>query len=348
MVSDFTAKTPLELKLFARLKNKMASCVNLSPPNMFGDVPEDNVIFCIDTSGSMHNALPVVKLHLQETLCIMAAHKNKKFFNIIEFNSEVTAWSDKLICSTQETSALAMEWVGQLSAQTGTNTLGALQAAFHSPQVDAVYLVTDSLPEQHRTDILDEIVTLSNGRPVHCICITDSVPETALTDFLEDLSIETYGTLHIVQVSTHGYVERVTPVYTADHRQGRMLLTSSGGRYTPQKSCSLTSTLQVNPDYWKVSSYMGSPYFYPLLHYYPSWPYNPFFFPNYYLYGPRAWSRFYPARSWLKDKQNEMESSLTPGAGAILIGKKVLARRYEDGLFYLGTVQSQVNISQYY
>lgn len=324
-----------------------SSSVDLNLPNLFGDVLEDNVVFCIDTSGSMHNSLPVIKLHLQETLCKMAADKNKKFFNIIEFNSKVTAWADKLICSTRETSALAMEWVRQLSAQTGTNTLGALQAAFSSPHVNAIYLVTDSLPEQHRTDILDEVVSLSNGRPVHCICITDSVPETALTDFLEDLAVETFGSLQIIQVSAHGYVERVTPVYAANHGQDKMLITPSGGRYTPQKSCSLTSTLQVDPDYWKSYRYLGHPYFHPSFHNYPIWPYYPFCWPNRYLYGSKAWSRFYPARSFLKDQQNEIEAILTPGAGSLLIGKKVLARRHEDGFFYLGSVQSQILLNQF-
>ncbi|CAE1150681.1 unnamed protein product [Acanthosepion pharaonis] len=337
----------LSLKLFNQLKTKMASSVDLNLPNLFGDVLEDNVVFCIDTSGSMHSSLLVIKLHLQETLCKMAADKNKKFFNIIEFNSKVTAWADKLICSTRETSALAMEWVKQLSAQTGTNTLGALQAAFSSPHVDAIYLVTDSLPEQHRTDILDEVVSLSNGRPVHCICITDSVPETALTDFLEDLAVETFGSLQIIQVSTHGYVERVTPVYAANHGQDKMLITPSGGRYTPQKSCSLTSTLQVDPDYWKSYRYLGHPYFHPPFHNYPIWPYYPFCWPNRYLYGSKAWSRFYPARSFLKDQQNEIEAILTPGAGSLLIGKKVLARRHEDGFFYLGSVQSQILLNQF-
>lgn len=116
-----------------------SSSVDLNLPNLFGDVLEDNVVFCIDTSGSMHNSLPVIKLHLQETLCKMAADKNKKFFNIIEFNSKVTAWADKLICSTRETSALAMEWVRQLSAQTGTNTLG------HSKQHSAAHMLMPSI-----------------------------------------------------------------------------------------------------------------------------------------------------------------------------------------------------------
>lgn len=316
-------------------------------PNIFGNVHEDNVVFCIDTSGSMHSALPVVKLHLQETLCTMAADKKKKFFNIIEFNSNVTAWADKLICNTRETAALAMEWVGHLNAKTGTNTLGVLRSAFSNPQVDAIYLVTDSLPEQHRNDILDEAVYLSNGRPVHCICITDSVPETGLTDFLEDLAVETFGSLHVVQVSTHGYVERVTHIYSADHGPGKMLTTSSGGRYMPQKSCSLTSTLQLDPDYWKGYPYLPCPSFHPILYDSLTWPYYPFVWPSRYPYGPRGWSRFFPAKSWLKDKRNEIAASLSPGAGAILIGKKVLARRHEDGLFYLGTVQSQILLNQF-
>ena len=37
-------------------------------PTLFGDVPERNVTFCIDTSGSMVYSLDAVKEHLVEVL----------------------------------------------------------------------------------------------------------------------------------------------------------------------------------------------------------------------------------------------------------------------------------------
>ncbi len=42
---------------------------------------------------------------------------------------------------------------------------------------------------------------------------------------------------------------------------------------------------------------------------------------------------------------NEASAKLdfVPGAGSVLIDKTVLARREEDGFYYLGKVRSQVN-----
>lgn len=50
-----------------------------SEPTLFDDVREKNVIFLIDTSGSMYCRLAVVKQHLKEFLLKMA-FKGKSYF----------------------------------------------------------------------------------------------------------------------------------------------------------------------------------------------------------------------------------------------------------------------------
>ena len=57
--------------------------------------------------------------------------------------------------------------------------------------------------------------------------------------------------------------------------------------------------------------------------------------------------RYRPARGWMKTAEKYIEAAsmkpdFAPGAGSLLIDKKVLARRYEDGQYYLGKVKSQV------
>ena len=57
--------------------------------NIFGEVPEKNLIFVIDTSGSMYDVLAVVKDHVTEILIDRAYNRPGTTFNIIEFSSEV-------------------------------------------------------------------------------------------------------------------------------------------------------------------------------------------------------------------------------------------------------------------
>lgn len=61
---------------------------------------------------------------------------------------------------------------------------------------------------------------------------------------------------------------------------------------------------------------------------------------------PHLWARYRTARSWLKlseDLDATLDDmSLSPAAGAMVIGQTVLSRRHEDGYYYSGTVKSQI------
>ena len=57
--------------------------------NIFGEIPEKNVIFVIDTSGSMYDVLASVKDHIAEVLIDRAYNRPGTYFNVIEFSSEV-------------------------------------------------------------------------------------------------------------------------------------------------------------------------------------------------------------------------------------------------------------------
>ena len=60
--------------------------------------------------------------------------------------------------------------------------------------------------------------------------------------------------------------------------------------------------------------------------------------------------RYRPAKAWAKHIEGVLDGAQcmtwSPGAGSLLIDKKVLARRNEDGYFYKGTVKSQVKINE--
>lgn len=319
--------------------------VNMSAQlsNMFGQVTERYVIFCIDTSGSMFRALDVVKEHLMETLSSLAAQDNAPMFNLIEFNSQVTQWSDKLVQCTPETIAVAREWVNTLAAKTGTNTQDALLTALADPDCQAVYLVTGSIPDQYTEEVLDKILGICGKCQLHCIYIAGEIADEAVVEFLEDLAVETFGSLRIATLNSQGSVERVKLVYCSDHAREKLVWTLNNTLRPNVKTCSVSTTLQLDPDEILC-----------LLPQSRALPYDPNFFTQssvvlntwpYRYYYPYYWSRYHPAKAWQKtqDRLVSSLSALSPVAGSLLLGKKVIARRLEDGYFYRATIQSQVS-----
>ncbi|XP_013387178.1 uncharacterized protein LOC106156466 isoform X2 [Lingula anatina] len=328
----------------------------LEPPTMFRDVPEKNVTFLIDTSGSMYMSLEVVKDQLIEKLVKRAHEREDTMFNIIEFNSEVTQWADKMVKCSPQTVKFAAAWIKKLSAKTGTNTQDALLTAFSDQGCEAVYLVTDGLPDQHPSDILDHVSYASQSRPVHCIYLMyGNEADSAATEFLKDLSRETYGSFDIVTITQHGCVEKVTHIFESERAAARIIKSTEGVLYPNEKFCSLTTTLAAPPS----STVYLSPGLQPSVVVAGDTAIvDPIPAPRvvvtkdavYHIPRPRyqMWSCYRPAHSWLKEQKQlqELDPSnpvaLSPAAGALLIGNRVLARRTEDGLYYMGTVKSQV------
>ena len=319
-------------------------------PTIFGEVFERDVTFCVDTSGSMFNCLDVVKEQLTETLMKHAQREGDTTFNIIEFNSEVTQWADKMVSCTPETVQVAADWIRKLSAKTGTNTLDALLTALQDSSCRAVYLVTDGLPDTFAEDILDTVISATNGRPIHCIYLTREKAETAAVDFLEDLAVESFGSFHIASLTTHGCLEKIVPIYRADHAGERVIRTVNNTLRPNFKTCSVATTLQIDPDEVlgntpRMAS-LGMPYSLPLGLPWYGWRYWGLGMLPYRYYYPSTWSRYRPAKSWLRAQDTLTDVpdgvGMSPAAGALLINKKVLARRIADGYFYMGTVQSQV------
>lgn len=320
-------------------------------PTIFGDIREKNATFCIDTSGSMYSSLGAVKEQLIEAL-MQHAHSTPadSAFNLIEFSSEVTQWSDKMVKCTPQTVAVAAQWVNQLEAKTGTNTLDALLTAFSDKSCEAVYLITDGLPDQHPSDVLDHISYAAHNRPIHCYYIQAGNPDSRATEFLNELAMDSYGSFHVITIAQHGAIERITPVYRAEAAAERIIRTTEGSVYpSNHRICSVATTLNNPPESLigvDHSVVVADHYLFP-----PTYPYYlyPWPYRHYYRHMPYStgWSRFRPAKGWSKNAEGFIAgasgSDFAPGPGAMLIGMKVLARRNEDGFFYLGSVKSQVS-----
>jgi hypothetical protein len=307
---------------------------------MFGKLCEKNIIFCIDTSGSMIGHLEAVKKHVIEFLQHRAIEETETAFNIIEFSSNVTFWSDQMVKCTPQTVAVASAWVQRLSPQTGTNTMEALLSAFQNKACDAVCLITDGLPDQNPTDVLDTVVYASQNRPVHSYYVQSGAPETKATEFLQSLAMETYGSFHIITASDGGLVERITPIYRAEAAAERVIRTTDNNIYpSNHKICSIGTRLG------DINIVPSGPYvvhepLYPFYHY--PWPYRHYY---HYFHPLSGWTRYRGARAMLSHEQEFLDSmiNVAPGAGVLVVGTKVLARRHADGLFYVGKVKSQVN-----
>jgi len=167
-----------------------------------------------------------------------------------------------------ETVTVANDWINKLEAKTGTNTESALLAAYNDTECDAVYLVTDGLPDSNPSDILDRVAYVCNGRPCHCIYLTGATVDKSATSFLQDLATDTLGSFMIVTVTNHGCIDRITPVYKASHAGVGAIRTVNKNVYSgTQKQCSIAATLDHPPMTTIVRPYSlaSSPYALPLV-----------------------------------------------------------------------------------
>lgn len=180
---------------------------------IFGRVPEKNVYFLIDTSGSMYHQLAFVKQHLIELLSNRATVSQDSMFNVIEFKEEVDKWADKLVQCTPSTVTVAARWINKLTCGTSTNTMGALLEALNDSAVEAIYMVTDGLPDQRPTVILEKLRSIPYSTPIHSIYLNGTYSDPATHGFLRDLAEQTRGSFHTVTLSHNGSVEKVVPVY---------------------------------------------------------------------------------------------------------------------------------------
>ena len=319
-------------------------------PTMFGKINEANITFCIDTSGSMYGTLQLVKDHVTEAIFQKAVESKECHFNLIEFSSQVTQWSDKQVKCTPQTAAVAAQWISDLQATTSTNMLDALLSAFSDINCGAVYLVTDGNPDQHPTEILDNVAYMSQNRPVHCFYLQTGEQHQSSVEFLRELAMETYGSFHVILVSQAGAIERILPIYRAEMAAERVVRTTEGNVFpSTHKVCSITTTLDNPPNV--IIDRTPEVIIREVDPWYPYLPY-PYYTEGRYAYHYQnpyygSWSKWRPAKAWSKFTQNLADASRVPppapGPGAMLVNTKVLARRNDDGLYYLGTVKSQVS-----
>lgn len=116
---------------------------------------------------------------------------NKSKFNLISFNSKVDVWRDSMVKCSFDNLENALRWVDNLQAQGSTNTFGALSVAYEMDDVEAIYLLSDGLPDQPPDLILSQV---KETLPIHTISFNCTDPEA--NQFLFELSQKTNGRYH--------------------------------------------------------------------------------------------------------------------------------------------------------
>ncbi|XP_041074953.1 uncharacterized protein C11orf16 homolog [Polyodon spathula] len=284
---------------------------------LFGDVRDKNVTFVVDTSESMYAHLDTVKKHLMETL-LAKAYCNDSLFNIVEFSQRVNKWCDRMVTCSPDTVYGAMGWIRSLEVKPGRDLLNALRAAFDDPTCQAVYMVTNGLPE-NRKEVLQVASCESQGRPVHIFFLSEKWIECDVQQFLQQLAQCTRGSCHLIGFST-GDVKQVVPVYPGD--------------------CFATGPFNSDLKYCSIQTALDRPSSIDLPHCYPVRVQTPWCTAS--TLPPRCTlTSFVPACPISTCESADILESCQ-GLSQLMIGTRVLARREPDGYYYLGTIKQEV------
>jgi len=134
---------------------------DLKPKNYIFGAPTGNVLFLIDTSGSMDTVftltdgkrmsrLEFIKGEVAKTLGTLDQDSK---FNILSYTEGINIWRGYGFQKTSEDNIKdALAWTSRLVAIGGTDMYSPLQLAWTFSGVDAIYLLTDGAPNTGVTD----------------------------------------------------------------------------------------------------------------------------------------------------------------------------------------------------
>ena len=125
--------------------------------------------------------------------------------------------------------------------------------ALQDAGTNAIYLVTDGLPNDKPSLILHNVKRASQGRPIHCLYISDFKRSDAALEFLKDLAKITNGSLHLLSLDPSGEIEDVKKVSLEENALRMSLTTGSKkvrfGGDNESSFSSLTSESTLQYDY---------------------------------------------------------------------------------------------------
>ena len=174
---------------------------HLTPSKYYGiDIHARRLLFVIDRSGSMNN---VVRYHTRlqrakrELITAIEGLDSRCEFSILVFDTDIRAWSEKLVAADSENKKDAIRYVQRLSAGRSTNTYGALRTSIDfDDQLEAVFILTDGEPTTgmitNPTTILNDILRRNETRHITINAIAIAV-DPLIKGFLRKLTEPSNG-----------------------------------------------------------------------------------------------------------------------------------------------------------
>lgn len=173
---------------------------------LFTVAGSNNVVFIIDTSGSMGAQLPLedggtiqaldfVKIHFSGLIRKQLTPSTK--FNIIGFNSNAQPWRGKLVKATKTQKRNAASFLSGLQPSGGTNLYSALRLAFTDSTVQTIVVLSDGMPNVGGgpPDVLAACKVWNKNKEVQIHTIAFILP-AGPRQFLKELAEQNNGRFH--------------------------------------------------------------------------------------------------------------------------------------------------------
>ncbi|XP_048405430.1 uncharacterized protein LOC125461095 isoform X2 [Stegostoma tigrinum] len=271
----------------------------------YRNIKDKNMIFALDISESMYSKLEAVKYYLIQTLFTQAYALINCKFNIIAFAGKVAKYCDNLIDCTPQAVEKIIPWIRSLECQTGRNMQHALAVALDDPATDAVYLITDGIPDIKPQEVYTILMNAAKGRPVHTLYVMESYNESEVHECLEKIAWQTGASFQAARLNTSESTKQLIPVYQFNYSDP--IRTNS----TEMNCCSMAAALSVDPYNRTAPLHVAVPF---------------------------SCSTLHPYDVKIITKGDLVDSY----AGQLIRGVRVLAQREYDGFYYLGRLGQEV------
>ena len=165
------------------------------------EIIKKDMVFVIDTSGSMGNNNKIQQARQALGYCVLNLNPGDRF-NVVRFSTDVETFGDQLVEATKDNLDKAQKFIGDFVARGGTDINGALEAALalktDKKRPFTVVFLTDGLPTIGTTDpkqILGNVEKTADQVRVFCFGVGYDVN----THLLDQVSGSTKGASEYVK-----------------------------------------------------------------------------------------------------------------------------------------------------